>query len=176
MAYRCSTSGETRVERRKRERELKDTERNIRTYIPLRIWKSSIKRTVLLLYFFNNTHTYDVVLSASLKKKKKKIEHKTDLVSVRFGHSLVSDFSIRWFHRIDIGMKGEVRMPASTHSVGTTVRTVSSAPVAWVGFGEVLHTPTYNDILSSMNLSFMLFFFFNSYNSCSWSSSFKTPW
>ena len=25
----------------------------------------------MLLYFFNNTHTYDIVLSASLKKKKK---------------------------------------------------------------------------------------------------------
>ena len=34
MAYRCSMSGKTRVERRERERESKDTERNIRTYIP----------------------------------------------------------------------------------------------------------------------------------------------
>ena len=57
-------------------------------------------------------------------------------------------------------MEGEVRMPASTHLVGTTVGTVSLAPVGWVGFGEVLHTLTYNDVLSSMNSSFMLFLFF----------------
>ena len=139
MAYRCSTSGETWVERREQERELKDTERNIRTYIPLRIWKPSIKPTVLLLYFFNNTHTYDVVLSASLKKKK--IEHRTDLVSVWFGHSSVLNFLIRWFHRTGIRMEGEVWTPTSTHSVDTTVWIVLSAPVGWVGSGEVLHTP-----------------------------------
>ena len=57
-------------------------------------------------------------------------------------------------------MEGEVRMPALTHLVGTTVGTVSLAPVGWVGFGEVLHTLTYNDVLSSMNSSFMLYFYF----------------
>ena len=139
--YHCSTSGKTRVERQERERELKDTGRNIRTYIPLRIWKSSIKHTVLLLYFFNNTHTYDIVLSASLKKKKKKKEHKIDLVLVWFGHSSVSNFSIQWFHRTGIGMEGEFWTLASAHSVGTTVWTVSSVLVGWVGSGEVLHTP-----------------------------------
>ena len=36
-------------------------------------------------------------------------------------------------------------MPTLTHSVGATVRTVSSAPVGWVGSGEVLHTPTTNN-------------------------------
>ena len=43
-------------------------------------------------------------------------------------------------------MEDEVRMPASAHSVGATVGTVSSAPVGWVGSGEVLHTPNLKDL------------------------------
>ena len=38
-------------------------------------------------------------------------------------------------------MEGKVRMSASTHSVGATVGTVSSAPVGWVGSGIHLLTP-----------------------------------
>ena len=81
--------------------------------------------------------------------KKKKQNDWTDLVSVRFGHSSVSDLSIRWFHRTGIGMEDEVRMPASAHSVGATVGTVSSAAVGWVGSGEVLHTPTHSQLLAA---------------------------
>ena len=86
MAYRCSTSGETRVERRKRERELKDTERNIRTYIPLRIWKPIIKRTVLLFFFLiTPIHTTSFIsfIKNLLKKKKPERQNKSCIGSVR---------------------------------------------------------------------------------------------
>ena len=44
-------------------------------------------------------------------------------------------------------MEGKVRMPASVHSVGATVETMSLAPVDWVDSGEVLHTPSFGVIL-----------------------------
>ena len=44
-------------------------------------------------------------------------------------------------------MEGKVRMPASVHSVGATVGTVSLAPIGWVDSSEVLHTPSFGVIL-----------------------------
>ena len=71
-------------EAKARERVKRYWEKHTNLYT-LRIWKPSIKRTVLLLYFFNNTHTYDVVLSASFKKKKKQ---NTEQILYRFGSAI----------------------------------------------------------------------------------------
>ncbi|KAF3964686.1 hypothetical protein CMV_011062 [Castanea mollissima] len=46
-------------------------------------------------------------------------------------------------HRTGVGTCFALRTPASAHSVGASVGTVSSAPVGWVGSGIHLLTPNY---------------------------------
>ena len=55
----------------------------------------------------------------------------------------VLDILSRWLHRTASETEGEVRTPASAHSVDARLGTVSSATVGWVISGNVLLTPKY---------------------------------